>query len=482
MHISRRYFLRNCGIVTLGLLALRPLYSCRSRVECPGCEELYARSFEFYRWRELIRDPNGILDLPRNFSYRVISRTGETMSDGLLVPGGHDGMAAFPGYKGKTILVRNHELRPDDANAGPFGEKNELFGKVDRSKLYDAGMGETPGLGGTTTLVYDTRLARLEYHFLSLAGTHRNCAGGPTPWNSWITCEETVEKARGTLERDHGYNFEVPVSPSMGLVDPVPLKAMGRFYHEAVAIDQRSGVVYETEDREDGLLYRFVPDEPERLRAGGRLQALKIRDLDGADTRNWRIGNKISVGQSLEVEWVDIKGVESPGDDLRWQGFTKGAAQFAHGEGMWCGRNEVYFTCTNGGERKKGQIWRYVPSPIEAKPEEDKQPGRLELFVEPNDAGLLENADTLTVSPWGDLILCEDGKNEQFVVGVTPEGDFYKLARNRLNDKEFAGATFSPDGSTLFVNIQNPGLTLAITGPWPRQGGLDGLALHSQGE
>ena len=74
--------------------------------------------------------------------------------------------------------------------------------------------------------------------------------------------------------------------------------------------------------------------------------------------------------------------------------------------------------------------------------------------------------DNITLAPWGDLIACEDGDGENFLVGVTPEGEPYRLARNAMNDSEFAGAVFSPDRTTLFVNIQTPGLTLAITGPW----------------
>ena len=111
------------------------------------------------------------------------------------------------------------------------------------------GSGELPCLGGTTTLVYDTRTQTLEKHFLSLIGTIRNCAGGLTPWNTWITCEETMQKAEGTYDADHGYNFEVPASADIGLADPIPLKAMGRFNHEAVAVDPKTGIVYETEDR-----------------------------------------------------------------------------------------------------------------------------------------------------------------------------------------------------------------------------------------
>ncbi|MGH7599827.1 MAG: alkaline phosphatase PhoX, partial [bacterium] len=169
----------------------------------------------------------------------------------------------------------------------------------------------------------------------------------------------------------------------------------------------------------------------------------------------------------LQVKWLDLEDIEAPNDDLRLRGFAQGAARFARGEGAWYGNDAIYFACTNGGRAKKGQIWRYVPSPFEGAPEEQNDPGKLELFVEPNDGNLVDNADNLTVAPWGDLIVCEDGEKEQFLVGVTPKGEFYKFARNAMpSSSELAGVTFSPDGTTLFVNIQHEGLTLAITGPW----------------
>jgi secreted PhoX family phosphatase len=136
---------------------------------------------------------------------------------------------------------------------------------------------------------------------------------------------------------------------------------------------------------------------------------------------------------------------------------------------MWRGRGAVYFACTNGGRRRIGQIWRLTPAAawVEGTEGERSRPGSLELFVEPNDATIVENADNLTVSPWGDLVVCEDGPGEQFLLGITPEGRVYKLARNALNSSEFAGATFSPDATTLFVNVQHPhGFTLAIRGAW----------------
>jgi len=157
---------------------------------------------------------------------------------------------------------------------------------------------------------------------------------------------------------------------------------------------------------------------------------------------------------------------------LRYRGFEKGAARFARGEGMWAaihGRSDaIYFACTTGGANRKGQIWRYFPSKYEGTADENRSPGMLELFAEPNDVNIVDVADNLTMAPWGDLVLCEDGANEQRLIGLTPRGEFYVLGRNAFNNSELAGACFSPDGSTLFVNIYSPGHTIAITGPWKK--------------
>jgi secreted PhoX family phosphatase len=461
--LSRRSFLGQAGLVSFAFASLERFVSSDAHAGTMEEPDLELRE-DFYE----------TLDLPKGFEYTVLSQAGETMNDGFLVPGKHDGMAAFAGSSGRTILVRNHEMEAGATEYSPFGRRRALLRNIDRSKLYDAGHGKKPGLGGTTTLVFDTKTQRLEKHFLSLAGTYRNCAGGVTPWNTWITCEEDVSRPNedgqhpeDPMEKEHGYNFEVPVSDTIALADPVPLKAMGRFRHEAIAVDPRTGIVYQTEDRGDGLLYRYIPNEKGVLHKGGRLQALKLHDLSRADTRNWH-QQAISRRQSLPVDWVDVRDVEAPlDDDLRYQGFfEKGAARFARAEGCWFGRNTLFVACTNGGRKKKGQIWRYVPSLHEGETDEEKTPGTLELFIEPNDGRLVENCDNLTMAPWGDLIICEDGVSPQHLVGITPEGRLYRFARTTLS--EFAGACFSPDGSTLFVNIQDAGLTVAITGPWQK--------------
>ncbi|MCH2386990.1 MAG: PhoX family protein, partial [Opitutales bacterium] len=412
-------------------------------------------------------DPLGRMRLPKGFSYKVFSQAGETMDDGFIVPGAHDGMDAFPGPNGLTLLVRNHEMKPLDSSDNPFS-KSTAWKDLDTSKLYDAGKSGTQLHGGTTTLVFDTRTQELKRHYLSLAGTIRNCSGGSTPWGSWITCEETTVRAGEKLHKDHGYNFEVPANYQMGLAEPFALKEMGRFNHEAVAVHPANGVVYQTEDRPDGLIYRYIPNQRGQLSKGGKLQALAIKGSPSADTRNWAEMNQPAFpkNEPVKVEWIDIHDYESPNDDMRYVGHKAGAARFARGEGMFYGNGEIYFACTNGGTKKYGQIFRYKPSPNEGLAGEENDLGILELFIESQDLELLKACDNLTVAPWGDVVICEDDGGSSAIVGITPEGKMYKIAHVDM-DSEVAGGCFSPDGTTFFVNIQrNPGQTLAITGPW----------------
>src|SRR5690606_16755146 len=310
----------------------------------------------------------------------------------------------------------------------------ELLKNLDKTLIYDFGKGEKVGVGGTTNLVFDEETMTVEKEFLSLVGTHRNCAGGPTPWGSWITCEETSARTDGVLEKDHGYNFEVLATPDVGVQRPTPLKAMGRFTHEAVAVDPATHIVYQTEDAGDGMIYRFIPDQPGNLNKG-RLQALKIRDWPSCDTRNSpNLQTKpFPIRKSIVVDWIDLEDIDAPESDLRLRGFDKGAARFARGEGAWFGNGELYFACTNGGKKNNGQIFRY-------KPDHKDQPGSgtLELFIESEDADLLENGDNLTVSPWGDVIVCEDKSTTPKVVGVTPAGELYHFALNVGYKSEFA--------------------------------------------
>ncbi|WP_334164666.1 alkaline phosphatase PhoX [Phenylobacterium sp.] len=424
----------------------------------------------------LVPDPAGIFDLPEGFSYRIVSRAGQPMDDGLLTPGKHDGMGCFPDASdpNRVILVRNHEQRPSEPDRSAFGKDGALASKVPGDKAWDRTASGVPMDGGTTTLVWDLRQQRLVTHHLSLTGTIVNCAGGRTPQRSWLSCEETEIKAGEGGTKDHGWVFEVPAD-LRGLADPVPITGMGRFKHEATATDPRTGIVYLTEDFADGfcLFYRYLPADPAKLQAGGRLQALGFRDGADFDLRNWdRPAWK--VGDRRKVVWIDLDGVDNPHNDLRHRGHAKGAAWFARGEGIHFGDGEFFFTCTTGGPSRNGQILRYRPSPQEGRPGEKDRPGELELFLEPTDKEVMSMCDNISVSPWGHLFVCEDkymGQNA--LKAVTPKGQVYTVGRNATTpplknapNTELAGACFSPDGSTLFLNIYFPGTTIAITGPW----------------
>ncbi len=439
MGLSRRSFLGLIGLGATGAIIPSPFKKLYS-------QSVQGKSVRVNKFGSLKSDPKGILDLPEGFQYRVLSRVGETMNDGLPVPNNHDGMAAFPGKNGTTILVRNHELNP-------VTTRNNLPPDLPQ---YDH---NCPG--GTTTLVIDRDL-NLQEHYLSLAGTNHNCSGGATPWGSWISCEEDVATPYappgyslqqvlphwGKVSVKHGYNFEVPATGK--LAQPIALKAMGRFRHEAIAVWPQTGYIYQTEDQNDSCFYRFLPHQRGNLSAGGVLEAMVIKNMPKVDT-----GLDFRVGQPQAVEWVRLEDVDPKHDTLRYEAQAKGAAIFRRGEGICYANGEMYWTCTNGGKAKVGQIFRY-----------NTAKATVELFVESPGTGVLDYPDNLVMSPFGDLIVCEDGWGKQFLVGITPEGKYYQFARNALNNSEFAGVCFARDGQTMFVNIYRPGLTLAIWGNW----------------
>ena len=393
----------------------------------------------------LVADPAGLLDLPQGFSYRVLSSLGDAMTDGGTVPDAADGMGCFDIGNGELALVRNHELSPGADNGGASGA---AYDTVARSLI--------PLPGGTTTVVLDARTLAVKRQFRTLSGTIRNCAGGITPWGSWLTCEENVSRADGRINKDHGYVFEVPATAT-GPVNAVPLVAMGRFNHEAACVDPATGIVYQTEDRDDSLLYRFVPRFPGRLAEGGTLQALALEGV--ADSRNWD-GVSVQQGRPVAGRWITLDNPEAPEDDLRKRGAAAGATLFARGEGIWMGQGEFYFTATSGGAAKQGQVFRLKPSLHGA--------DALDLFYESPALAEFSYGDNLTIAPDGELIVCEDqyqADHTNHLRGLTRDGRAYEFARVRV-DSETAGACFSPDGRVMFVNIYSPTRTLAITGPW----------------
>jgi secreted PhoX family phosphatase len=412
------------------------------------------------------RPEKPLLDLPPGFDYRIVSAKGEPLDGGGgEVPDHADGMGSFDMGGGLVALVRNHETDKD---------------------------------GGTTTIVFDCKSGKRVSHHRSLTGTSRNCAGGVTPWGTWLSCEEQV-----TLGPDHGWVHQVPAIPGAA-PSSHRLDRLGRFNHEAAVVDPDTGIVYMTEDRIDGLFYRFVPEQkgPITPASKGVLQALAFADPGlRADSRNWERVDW-TVGESPRpVVWVTLDNVAeaSRRDSLRLQGHARRAVRFACGEGVHFGDGELYFTVTSGGVIKSGQIFRYRPG------EET-----LELFLESTDPRAFNYGDNLVVAPNGDLIVCEDayvgGEGNYWarmisgvvgaapgcgLRGVTPDGGVYKLAWVP-GETELAGPCFSPDGQILFVNIYSPAATLAISGPkgwqsvrpgWnlPKAGRLPGAILAIAG-
>jgi secreted PhoX family phosphatase len=436
---DRRTFLRRSGALGAGLVGANTLQTLMTRVAAAEpLEQLRSPGNGGYG---PLQPAGPELHLPAGFTYVAFGREGTPMSTLLPTPPRHDGMAAFAGPTPGTVrLVRNHEV----GRGGAFG-----------LPAYDEQAG-----GGTTTLLFDTVTQTLLGTWPSLAGTYRNCAGGATPWGTWLSCEEAVNGPQvETLQRPHGYVFEVPAD-ALVPVAPEPLRAMGRFVHEAVAVDPATSIVYETEDRQTSGVYRFRPAVPGQLAEGGTLQMLAVDGTPRYDTRR-----RQRVGTALPVTWVDIDEPDPPNvelDDLAVyrQGVKRGAATFGRGEGAFFSDGVAYVVITNGGDSGLGQVWALRP---------DAERGdTLTLVFESPSSKLLQAPDNLAVSPRGGLLLCEDGGSTDFLRGIDRDGRIFDFGKNALNDSEFCGATFSPDGQTLFVNIQTPGVTLAITGPWER--------------
>ncbi|MFB4310554.1 alkaline phosphatase PhoX [Actinomadura sp. GTD37] len=397
---------------------------------------------EAYGYGPLVPDPKGVLDLPKGFAYKQLSVEGDPISDGVVVPGHHDGMATFPGGgHGRTRLVRNHEQGTNGTRA-----------VAPAALTYDPAVN-----GGTTTLEVDGR-GNLLSQYVSLAGTAVNCAGGRTPWGTWLTCEET--EGVGGETRSHGWVFEV--DPNGRRTEPVPLTGLGRFAHEAVAVDPHTLTAYLTEDaaKPFGLFYRFRPRAHRggyhAYARGGRLEAMNVRGVPD-------LSLVTEPGTRLRVEWLDVPDPSARQTSVRKQFDTITRSQKL--EGAWWGHGKAYFVASfshsgDGAARDHaGQVWTYDPRRDEIE---------LQLIFKPG--GRFDGPDNITVSPYGGgVILAEDGDGEQYLVGTTRRNKPFAMARNALNGSEFTGVTFSPDGRVLFANRQSdPGATFAVTGPWHR--------------
>ncbi|MEW9552781.1 alkaline phosphatase PhoX [Nonomuraea sp. NPDC050783] len=471
--VSRRSFLGRTAAGGLGI-------ALAGSVEAIAGPAAFAAGRSPAGYGPLVPDPAGVLALPAGFSYRIVAESGVTLLEsGEPTPSDPDGTACFsrpgghPGGRtgGAVTLVNNHEVGSDEPYRVP----------VLPGLTYDPGAG-----GGTTNIDVDARGARIR-EYVSLAGTHNNCAGGKTPWNTWLTCEETEQRAGGAFQRDHGYVFEVDPFDRRANQDPVPLRFLGRYAHEAVAVDPRTSAVYLTEDATapHGLLYRWTP--PDGFRGGkgalralasaaggataGTLEAMTCHRDGGGHVAD--LCEATEPGTRYRVRWTPVPDRDAREQSVRVQLPDERVTRSRKLEGAWWGDGGAYVVASfarhddGSANEHDGQVWFYDPR---------SRTITLKVLFgvnpTPDQEGPFDGPDNISVSPYGGIIVAEDGEGLQHLVGVTDRGETYPIARNEMGGGEFTGPTFGPDPGRgarfLFACVQSPGHVFAITGPWRR--------------
>ncbi len=354
---------------------------------------------------ELVPDPAGLLDLPPGFRYSIVSEEGQRLTGSAgVIPGRFDGTGSFAGPDKSVYLVRNSEYGSAYPAANPV-----VDGPM--SAVYD------PVAPGGTTTVHVDKHGNTVAEFVSLAGTASNCGGGITPWGTWLTCEEDESKAGDSGQtKDHGFVFEIdPANPSNTSGEPIT--GMGRFPHEAVCIDPRTGTCYLTEDASGplGLVYRYEPDDTTpaygALAKGGELSAMRCSD-GGTHVEN--LAAYTVPGTTLSVDWVAVPDQLAASLSTRKQFTDDQVTRSRKYEGTWWGNGRAYIVCSfssvSGLPKHTGQVWSFDPLSDSL---------TLEVYLAPDDVDRPgDSPDNICVSPYGGLIMAEDGDNTQYLLSV----------------------------------------------------------------
>ena len=411
----------------------------------------------------LVDDPAGVLSLPEGFTYTIVAQSGVTaLESGEPTPSDPDGTASFVRRHGNgSVLINNHEISGEEPYPVP-----RLPGFV-----YDEAAG-----GGTTTIEVD-RHGRRVREYVSLAGTHNNCAGGRTPWDTWLTCEES----EAILGKPHGYVFEVDPYDQRANRDPKPIKALGRYAHEALVVEPHRGRIYLTEDagNPNGLVYRFTPpDSALPLRRGslkrladdaGALDAMRAFTRDGTFVPDLSVAGR--PGTTYRLEWVPVPDRDATSVPTRKQFGPAEITRSRKLEGMWWADGGAYFVASfarnadGSAAQHDGQVWFIDPT-------EDTIELKLHFAYTPSDQDEdPDGPDNITVSAYGGVIIAEDGEGVNHLVGATDRGEVFFFARNddAVENSEFTGPNFSHDKKILFANIQSPGYVFAIQGPFRKE-------------